>query len=64
VVERVLFGQLQFDGRLQSLGSVIISWISRPIFQPFERAMNISLIPFLLKNRPVSPQEIAERVEL
>jgi hypothetical protein len=43
---------------------VIISWISRPVFQPFELAMNISLIPFLLENRRGSTQEIAERVEL
>jgi len=64
VVERVLFGQLQFDGRFQSLGPVIISWIPRPVFQPFELAMNISLIPFLLENRPGSTQEIAESVEL
>jgi len=64
VVERVLFGQLQFDGRFQSLGPVIISWIPRPVFQPFELAMNISLIPFLLENRRGSTQEIAERVEL
>jgi hypothetical protein len=64
VIERDLFGQLQRDGRLESLRSVTISWIPRPIFQPFELAMNISLIPFLLENRPGSTQEIAEGVEL
>ncbi|KQV10995.1 hypothetical protein ASC74_10120 [Pseudomonas sp. Root329] len=64
VVERDLFGQLQRDGRLESLGSMIISWIPRPVFQLFELAMNISLIPFLLENRPGSTQEIAESVEL
>ncbi|KDD67838.1 hypothetical protein V466_17305 [Pseudomonas mandelii PD30] len=41
-----------------------ISWMSRPVFQPFKHAMNISLIPFLLENRPGSMQEIAESVEL
>jgi hypothetical protein len=41
-----------------------ISWIPRPVFQPFKLAMNISLIPFLLENRRGSTQEIAERVEL